>query len=138
MKNTRLLTRYLIRAIIFAAGFSALGYVSSFLSIGRCESIIAQEIAADIGDRHIFVLSRSSSYVKARVRHAGFVTQECPKNEACFPWAELYAYPTPWPYTVKVTWGYVAAPLAGQGSRTTFLCWFGFVVKLSEKGRWVT
>jgi hypothetical protein len=126
------------RRLSIPAAIIALGYFSSVLSVNRCEAIIAERIAADIGRRDVFVLPGSSVYAENRLKRAGFVTRKCSKNEDCFSWAELCGLPTVWPYVVTVTWGYVAAPLGGEGNRTTFFCVFGFAIEVSEKGRWVT
>ena len=120
------------------AGLVVLGYVSSVVSIGQCESVVGARIAADIGQRNVFVLPGTSAYAENRVKRAGFVTRKCSQNDDCFPWVELVGIPSGWPFMASVSWGYVAAPLSGQGNRTTFLCLFGLVIELSEKGRWVT
>ena len=120
------------------AGLVVLGYVSSVVSIGQCESVVGARIAADIRQRNVFVLPGTSAYAENRVKRAGFVTRKCSQNDDCFPWVELVGIPSGWPFMASVSWGYVAAPLSGQGNRTTFLCLFGLVIELSEKGRWVT
>jgi hypothetical protein len=124
------------RAVLMTTGLVVLGYISTLLSIGRCESVIANRIAGDIGHRNIFVLPGTSQYVENRLKRAGFITRRC--GDDCFPWAELFGVPSMWPFVGTVTWGYVAAPLAGQGNRTTFLCLFGLVIELDEQSRWVT
>ena len=136
--ESRTIKRSLKRALLILSGFVVLGYISSLLSVGKCESVVGIRIAADIGQRNVFVLPEASNYAKNRLERAGFLAKRCRENEHCFPWAELVGLPSVWPFTVNVTWGYVAAPLVGQGNRTTFLCFFGLVFEVSEKGRWVT
>ena len=136
--EVRPIKRLLKRALLITAVFVVSGYVASVLSIGQCESLIGDRIAVDIGMRSVFVLPGTSNYAENRVKRAGFVTQKCGQNGDCFPWVELVGLPSRWPFMASVSWGYVAVPLGGQGNRTTFLCFFGLVIELSEQARWAT
>jgi hypothetical protein len=127
--------RILKRGLALITALVLLGYISSLLSVPACEKTIGDRVAAEIGVRTVFVLPKAAPDAETRLRRTGFVTQEC--RDVCFPWAEVSGAASKWPFVATVESEYVAAPTSGAGRRTTFLCFFGFVIELSEKGRWV-
>ena len=63
-------------------------------------------------------------------------TADSPAFFRCFPWAGV-ASRSGVPYLVVVRWEYVAFPTSGHGNITTFFCFFGLRVRVSERGMWV-
>ena len=95
-----------LRLIAAAAALVGTGYVSSFMSLDRCESASAERLARELDKRreisdtqnarHVFVLTSEgvspTDYPgsEATLRKAGFTVRQCVKPEEqsfCVPWA---------------------------------------------------
>jgi hypothetical protein len=137
--------RRLGRAVVTVAGLLVLGYVSSFLSLGRRESLTAERVARELGTRDLFVLANDGSSSvdypgsAAILRKSGFNVRSCEGAETrldCFPWAGVARAKMVYPFVVDVRWGYVAGPTIGAGTRTRYLTFFGAALSLMDTGDW--
>jgi hypothetical protein len=139
-----------LKVIAFTVcGVIALGYISDFLSVRICERRIARWISFDIyqGNK-FFVLPPSSSYpmlfspeslriFKSVGGNVHAYTQTGQYFDG-FPWGDVHPATFRYPFIVSVRWGYVDAPLAGEGGTRHFICVLGFIVWSHESGGWIT
>ena len=143
---TRLRATWAGRTALAIGAVGLAGYASSLSSAGRCERAVARRAAAAIGPGAVFALSGDSAsggYRKsaAFLRSAGLDAQDChASGEAfdCFPWIGVADAQVPYPFLVDVRWGFVAAPLAGAGTRSRYVAVFGLVIHVADYGGWVT
>ena len=133
----------LLSATVLLTG---LGYLSSGISHRACEQKAAHDAVAGIQEDgvrvpYVYVLREPSPSSTGALRRAGFHVRPCeakPDRFDCWPWAEVDHAETIGPYLVAVRSGFVAAPLAGKGTTTRYLCVFGLAFKLSEQDLWYT
>ncbi len=137
---------------IGVAGYAG-GFVSNWTSHRACERYAGRQIRMKLegprplqGNRNtaplvVFSLAESSPHSPRALRDAGLVVQACQKRGSgfdCWPWGDVKEPDPVAPYVVELSWGYVAAPLAGEGIRTRMLCLFGLVIPLRNEGMWWT
>jgi hypothetical protein len=106
--------RWLSRAVTAVVGLLVVGYGSSFMTLGRCESLTAQRVARELGTRDLFVPANDGSSAvdypgsAAILRKSGFNVQSCEGAETlfdCFPWAGVARARMVYPFVVDVRWG---------------------------------
>jgi len=129
------------------------GFISSFVSRGNCEAHAAGEIAqglrASLGvsDRRVYVLPDDGDPAvrypgsEQILRRNGFTITRCQLSGQqfdCFPWAGVADAKVVGPFLVDVSYGFVAAPLSGYGTRMVYCAFFGLVFPVHELGGWVT
>ena len=121
------------------------GYVSSYVSRGRCEAygtagIVEAVTLPDGSTVPVFPLPNRSRRAAAALQNAGLSLRACVDSEdhfTCFPWADVDSS-IPGPFLVAVRWEHVAVPTSGYGHAALFFCFFGLRWPISEHGLWVT
>src|SRR6478735_6181670 len=93
------------RTLMVLAVVVLAGYASSFASQSQCERKVANDIARELGTRHIFVWPGKPDEV---LRRNGFDVESCTtrKYPDCFPWVEIRHAETRYPFVVDVRWGF--------------------------------
>ncbi|MBN2432432.1 MAG: hypothetical protein JXQ27_13230 [Acidobacteria bacterium] len=139
----------LIIFLLAVGGVILLGYGSALLSSGAAERHTARWIAFDILDGgHFFVLQPKpddpspNSVDSLRIfRSVGAKANEYRRTGAefdGFPWGDVHRAEIRGPFVAAVRYGYVGAPLSGEGGTRTYLCLFGWVLLLDQRAGWVT
>ena len=147
MRNTiRALAKKLLLLIVVLI---LLGYISDLISARICERRIARRIAFDIYKGQEFFILRpkpddlirlsgeSLKIFQSVGAHAHAYTQGTTTFDG-FPWGDVHRATIRFPFIVSVHWGYVEAPLSGEGGSQMFLCLFGIAIPLFDSGGWVT
>ena len=129
------------------AAIGPVGYVSSFVSAGRCERVVADRAAQEIGTRSVFALpvdaQRSADTYPgsaAILRSAGLSVRECTATGDadfdCFPWIGVSPAEAKYPFMLEVRWGFVAIGTSGYGTRSRYVAIFGALFHLGDYGGW--
>jgi hypothetical protein len=137
----------LLISVVCVPALVPAGYLSNLVTRRICERRAAQEVVRGIQvpgmgrSTTVYVLSESPAESAHLLEAVGLRVQPCRTKGAgfrCFPWGEVARARTVAPYVMSIKWGFVAAPLAGRGGETQYVCFFGFAIPISERGLWVT
>jgi hypothetical protein len=123
------------------------GYLSNVVTRSRCELKAASELMTDLRnaapDRpppEAFVLPDSPPESAKALSAAGFRVRPCTDKTTaqCLPWVTVSRARTVGPYTMSVTREWLAGLTAGQGRELRYFCFFGIVIRISERRLWVS
>jgi hypothetical protein len=122
-----------------------LGYLSAWISLPACQAHTARWLMSAMPPNRQFVIHRQDADARRlavwdqvdayyRVRDPGPVMD----GAEYLPWCRFGESRVRLPFLSSVEYGWVAAPLVGDGGNLWFLCFFGLTFKVGRSISWMT
>jgi hypothetical protein len=143
----KFLERTLLCGAMLLGSVIMLGYISNWLSRGQCEARIAKSMLEHfgLGQRPLYEINLMRHFPAAAAdvfRATGLKMSQCdperPESHGGFPWAEMDSSIFSRPYVITIEWGECDGPLSGAGTHSTFVCFFGRIIRVSHEASWVS
>jgi hypothetical protein len=116
----------------------AAGYLSNSLCSTTCEIRTAKWFAATVYSGKPFCLGPDGKVESQAIFASAGIPTSQNATGLPYPWGEVRRAHSVAPFLVEVDYGWVAEPQIGEGGSLRYFCFFGYIIEIGDRVRWVT